>query len=69
MAFISPPLRGSGERILLPLSSSKSYDEFGNWQHERVELKPFNKDFDSIIITSEDGEDFRVIGEFVGVIK
>ena len=58
----------SGAYSIKEYSSSKSYDEFGNWQHERVELKPFNKDFESIIITPEDGDDFRVIGEFVGVI-
>lgn len=58
----------SGAYSIKEYLSSKSYDEFGNWQHERVELKPFNKDFDSIIITPEDGDDFRVIGEFVGVI-
>jgi hypothetical protein len=50
-------------------SSVKSYDEFGNWQHEKIELIPINKDYDIIIITPDDGEDFRVIGEFVGVIK
>lgn len=59
----------SGAYSIKEYSSSKSYDELGNWQHERVELKPLNKDFDSIIITPEDGEEFRVIGEFVGVIK
>jgi hypothetical protein len=59
----------SGAYSIKEYSSSKSYDEFGNWQHERVELKPFNKDFDIIIITPEDGDEFRVIGEFVGVIK
>ena len=59
----------SGAYSIKEYSSSKSCDEYGNWQHERVELKPFNKDFDSIIITPEDGEEFRVIGEFVGVIK
>lgn len=59
----------AGAYSIKEYSSVKSYDEFGNWQHERVELKPFNKDFDSIIITPEDGEEFRVIGEFLGVIK
>lgn len=50
-------------------SSTKSYDESGNWQHEKIELLPLNKDYNPIIINAEDAEEFRVIGEFVGVIK
>ena len=50
-------------------SSAKSYDEFGNWQHERIELKPQNRDYNPIAINAEDADDFRVIGELVGVIR
>lgn len=50
-------------------SSTKSYDLFGNWQHEKIELKPLNKDFNPIILTLEDADEFRVIGEFVGVLS
>jgi hypothetical protein len=50
-------------------SSSKSYDEFGSWQHEKIELLPLNKDYNPIIINAEEAEDFRVIGELVGVIS
>ena len=50
-------------------SSAKSYDEFGNWQHEKIELLPLNKDYNPIIINAEEADDFRVIGELVGVIK
>ena len=49
-------------------SSSKNYDEFGNWQHEKIELKPLNKDYNPIILTPDDGDEFRVIGEFVCVL-
>lgn len=59
----------SGAYSIKEYTSSKSYDEFGNWQHEIVELNPFNKDYNSIIITPENGEEFRVVGEFVGVIE
>lgn len=49
-------------------NSKKINDEFGNWQHEKIELLPLNKDYDPIIINAEDAEEFRVIGEFVGII-
>jgi phage repressor protein C with HTH and peptisase S24 domain len=50
-------------------SSKKSFDELGNWQHEKIELIPFNKEYNSIVITPDDGDEFRVIGEFVGVVN
>jgi len=50
-------------------SSTKSFDELGNWQHEKIELIPHNKDYDPIIIDAEEAEDFRIIGEFVGILK
>ena len=59
----------SGSYSIKQYSSVKSYNEFGGWQHEKIELKPLNSDYNPIIITPDDGEDFRVIGEFVGVIK
>jgi DUF2075 family protein len=59
----------SGAYSIKEYSSSKSYDELGNWQHEKIELIPLNKDYNPIIINAEESEDFRVIGEFVGMIK
>ena len=59
----------SGAYSIKEYSSSKSYDEFGNWQHEKIELIPLNKDYNPIIINAEESENFRVIGEFVGMIK
>jgi hypothetical protein len=59
----------SGAYSIKEYSSAKSYDEFGNWQHEKIELKPLNRDYNPIIITPDDGDEFRVIGEFVGVIS
>ena len=58
----------TGAYSIKEYSSVKNYDEFGNWQHERIELLPLNKDYNSIVINAEEAEDFRVIGEFVGVI-
>ena len=58
----------AGAYSIKEYSSSKSYDEFGNWQHERIELQPLNKDYNPIVIHAEEAEDFRVIGEFIGVV-
>ena len=59
----------SGAYSIKEYSSAKSYDEFGNWQHEKIELNPLNSDYNPIIINAEDAEDFRVIGEFVDVVR
>lgn len=58
----------AGAYSIKEYSSSKSYDENGNWQHEKIELHPLNKEYDAIVINSEDAEEFRVIGELVGII-
>ena len=58
----------SGAYSIKEYSSVKSYDEFGNWQHEKIELLPLNKDYNPIVIDAEEAEDFRVIGELVGVV-
>lgn len=58
----------SGAYSIKEYSSFKSYDEFGNWQHEKIELTPLNKDYNPIVINAEEAEDFRVIGEFIGVV-
>jgi len=49
--------------------STKSYDEYGSWQHEKIVLKPFNRDYNPIELTPEDIDTFRIIGGFVGIIK
>ena len=59
----------AGAYSIKEYSSVKSFDEFGNWQHEKIELLPLNKDYNPIIIDAEDAEEFRVIGEFVGIIS
>ena len=58
----------AGAYSIKEYSSSKTYDEFGNWEHEKIELKPLNKDYNPIVINAEEAEDFRVIGEFIGVV-
>ena len=59
----------SGSYSIKKYSSSKTFDSQGNWMHESIELMPLNKDYHSICITEENGEDFRIVGEFIGVIN
>jgi hypothetical protein len=59
----------SGAYSIKEYSSSKSYDEFGNWKHEKIELIPLNKDYIPISINAEDAEEFRVIGEFIDTLN
>lgn len=49
--------------------SAKTFDEYGNWQHESIELHPLNNDYNPIILSPDDIEDFRIIGSFVGVVR
>ena len=57
------------EVILLKHISKKKFDELGNWEHEEIVLTPKNPDYNPIIINEEDAEEFRIIGEFAGIIK
>ena len=58
----------AGAYSIKEYSSKKNYDEFGQWQHEKITLMPRNKDYDPIVINADDSDEFRVIGEFVGTI-
>ena len=59
----------AGAYSIKEYQSNKAYDEYGNWQHESIELHPLNKDYHPIILSSEDIDEFRVVGEFVGIVK
>jgi SOS-response transcriptional repressor LexA len=49
--------------------STKKYNEFGEWEHESVELHPLNRAYDPIILSPDEIEDFCIIGEFVKVVE
>ena len=57
-----------GRYSIKKYTSRKSYDEFGNWKHEEILLKPINKSYNPIVISEEDSNEFCVIGEFVGIL-
>lgn len=49
--------------------SQKTIDEYGNWQHEEIVLQPLNKAYNPIVLTPNDIDDFRIVGEFLGVLR
>ena len=56
-----------GSYSIKKYTSEKVIDEItGEWQHEKIILKPENIEYDNIIIQDEDG--FVVVGEFIGLV-
>jgi len=43
--------------------------EEGEWRHARIVLSPLNNDFAPIVIPAEEAEDFRIVAEFVAVLR
>jgi len=41
----------------------------GEWRHKRIVLSPDNKAFNDIVLENVNGDDFKVIAEFVEVFK
>lgn len=57
-----------GSYSIKKYTSDKVFDkETGEWQHERITLKPINPSYDDICLKQDD--EFNVIGEFLGVIN
>ncbi len=50
-------------------TSKKKYNEFGEWEHDEIILEPKNKNYNPIVIKEGETDDFRVIGEFIGIIE
>lgn len=50
-------------------SSEKVATDEGGWRHTRIVLSPTNREFDAIVIPEKDAEDFRIVAEFVTVLK
>lgn len=48
--------------------SKKTYNEFGEWEHESIDLWPLNRAYNTIHVDAEDSDSFRIIGEFIEVV-
>ena len=58
-----------GSYAIKQYCSEKHYGPDGTWQHSTIVLKPLNENYNPIILDEADSENFRVIGEFLSVIK
>lgn len=58
----------SGSYSIKIYSSKKAYDKYGNWAHEEICLQPKNSSYTPIIINEEDSDEFRIVGEFIGIV-
>lgn len=45
--------------------SAKSFDPDGGWQHQQIELRSLNPDYESIMIPKDHADDFKVVAEFL----
>jgi SOS-response transcriptional repressor LexA len=50
-------------------SSEKRETEEGEWQHSRIVLSPLNKVFVPMVIPPEGAEHFRILAEFIAVLR
>jgi SOS-response transcriptional repressor LexA len=59
----------SGERYTVKrYESEKSTEPDGTWRHVTVTLHPLNRDFQPIVLTTEDEGSVTVIAELVGIL-
>lgn len=49
-------------------ASDKVASEDGGWRHERVILKPRNRDFEALVFEEDQAEGLEVKGEFLEVL-
>jgi SOS-response transcriptional repressor LexA len=49
--------------------SKKAFEPDGTWRHEKIVLESLNKAYEPIIIAGASGEEFRIVAEFLCVLK
>lgn len=64
--FYDPDYAGSYS--IKKYESRKTYDDSGSWRHEVITLEPLNHEYKPIIISQDNADDFRIVGEFIGVL-
>ena len=55
----------SGERYTVKRYASEKAPDGDRWRHDRITLHPLNPDFQPIVLTGSDEEEFQVIAEFL----
>lgn len=59
----------TGSYSIKTYTSKKSFDAEGNWAHEEIVLQPKNSDYSPIVIEEEHADEFRIVGEFIGILQ
>ena len=59
----------AGSYSIKVYTSKKSFNEYGSWTHEEIILEPKNPLYSPIIIEEEKADEFRIVGEFIGIVK
>ena len=49
-------------------SSEKVTTDDGSWRHEKITLTPLNPEYSSIVLEENDGDECKVVAEFVRVL-
>src|SRR6266542_1626208 len=58
----------SGERYTVKRYESEKAEEGDSWHHAAITLNPLNPDFEPIVLTRADDDQFRVVAELVEVL-
>lgn len=58
----------AGNYSIKTYSSKKGYNELGDWEHEHIILNPKNTEYNPIVL-DVNNEDFRIVGEFTGIVN
>jgi len=58
----------TGERYTVKRYESRKADDGDTWRHERVVLRPVNRDFEAIELSGNDGDAYQTIAELVEVL-
>ncbi len=59
----------AGSYSIKTYTSKKSFDVEGNWIHEEIILMPKNSEYTPIVIEEENSDEFRIVGEFIGILQ
>jgi len=60
----SDPETGGSYTVKL-YKSKKTVKQDGEWEHSSIQLMPLNRDYQPIVITSEDAESTKIVAEYI----
>ena len=58
----------TGQRYTVKRYKSEKAKKDDSWRHENITLEPVNPDFEPIVLTGADDDEFQVVAELVEVL-